>query len=461
MRRLLLAAFLALVSSFAASAHPHVWIDAEITPLTSAEGLTGLRVRWSFDPLSTANLMFSFDRDRNNRLSEGERAQLFEESFRTLNEGGYFLRAEAGGEPLSIGQARDFKVRGDEWELIYEFELPISHSWNDKDQVEFFFFDERYYIDFQTEPARETFLRGLETLAARPDSRRLQTQGWGSYDIPSVVVYAPGAAPDDAEDRIGLAEWGLGLGGFLQDWGRSLRARITDLVAGVRSGGGTWTLVVAFILAIAFGAVHVAGPGHGKIFTVSYFASREGSLREALAYSGLVNLLDSLSAVALVALGYGLLASLLPIGRDGSTRLVQIVSYGLVASLGIVHLLSHLLHRKHDHDHQHGHGHGEKRAVRPWMLAMSVGLIPCPVTTLLLVFGVATSSIPLMLFMVLGVSLGGFVTMSILALLVMRGRRALFARLHGRSFTRVAGVLEFAGSAVIIGVALGLFASVL
>ncbi len=229
---------------------------------------------------------------------------------------------------------------------------------------------------------------------------------------------------------------------FIRDWTRSLQGSIAVLSRQVMSG--QWVAgVIAFLVSVVFGIVHIAGPGHGKVFAISYFSARHARVRDGLLYSGVVNAIDSLSALTLVVLGYVLLRATLPGFRSDGPRVLQLLSYGLIILFGILHLLSHL----------RPHAHGDEGALTsrsPWLLALSVGLIPCPVSTVLLVYGIANGVLPLMVLMVIGVSLGGFLTMSVISLAVIVGRAQLLERLHGGSAHRLSAVLEFTASGFII-----------
>ena len=238
--------------------------------------------------------------------------------------------------------------------------------------------------------------------------------------------------------------------GVIMRWSHRLQAGIAALVRSVRDDRHILALAPAFLLAVAFGAVHIAGPGHGKVFALSYFSGRHSSPRDGLLYAGIVSIVDSLSALVFVVLGYVVLAAVAPAFRVEAPRLLQIVSYAVIAILGVVHAIGHLLHR-HAHDHR-----STDRSTRAeiGVLALSVGLIPCPVSTILFVYGVANGVLPLMAIMVLGVSLGGFVTMTAIAMLVIKGRQAAVSRLSGRTASLVTSILEYASSFLIVAVSL-------
>lgn len=242
---------------------------------------------------------------------------------------------------------------------------------------------------------------------------------------------------------------------LLLDWTRALQTAIADLSRTVILEGQWAAVVPAFLLAVLFGIVHIAGPGHGKLFAISYFSSRESRIRDGLTYSAVVNLVDSLSALAVVGLGYLLLRAIFPGLRTQAPRILAIVSYSAVIAFGLWHLFSHL---RGGHTHQapidgagpHDNGASRPASAPPWALALSVGLVPCPVSTVLLVYGVVNDAFGLMLLMVLGVSIGGFLTMTGISLAVILGRRGLLAAGERKSVRMLLLAVDYGASVAII-----------
>ena len=202
--------------------------------------------------------------------------------------------------------------------------------------------------------------------------------------------------------------------------------------------------IVAFFSAVLFGIVHVAGPGHGKVFTITYFGSRRSSIREGLILSGVINIIDSLSAGLLIIVGYGLLSVVFSAFRENAVHYVQIASYGLVTLFGIGHLAHHVRHSGHDH------GDEGKTAPKPWVLALSIGLVPCPVSTLLLVFGLANGMLGFSILLVVGVSFGGFITMALLALAIIGGKKWMVRWVDGQKASRALSAVELVSSLLIV-----------
>ena len=86
--------------------------------------------------------------------------------------------------------------------------------------------------------------------------------------------------------------------------------------------------------------------------------------------------------------------------------------------IGIGHVVAHLVGSRRNSSR-------DKRQLKPWMLAISVGLIPCPVSSALLAYGMAEETIWFSLILVAGVSIGGMIALSLYSFLIIGGKAGL------------------------------------
>ena len=133
---------------------------------------------------------------------------------------------------------------------------------------------------------------------------------------------------------VGLAEPG---GGGWLPWVAELQRQfyreLTAALSALGDGGeAAWWLGG---LSFAYGIVHAAGPGHGKVVITSYLLANEQAARRGVAIAFLAAMVQAAVAVALV----GSLAAALNMTSFAITdaaRLLEIGSYGLIAALGLV-----------------------------------------------------------------------------------------------------------------------------
>lgn len=106
--RLLLAAGALLLWSGIVQAHPHGWIDLQVTVLLDEDGaVRGLRESWLFDEVYSAFATDGFDRDGDG-APDGDLLQgLAAENLAQLRAWDYFTEARAGNGALVIPDATD------------------------------------------------------------------------------------------------------------------------------------------------------------------------------------------------------------------------------------------------------------------------------------------------------------------------------------------------------------------
>jgi ABC-type nickel/cobalt efflux system permease component RcnA len=205
---------------------------------------------------------------------------------------------------------------------------------------------------------------------------------------------------------VGLPEQAGGPGGLIP-WIATLQKQfyreLTDALKALReSGQAFWWLAG---LSFAYGVVHAAGPGHGKVVISSYLLANEESARRGILIAFLAAMVQAVTAVAI----FGVIAILLNMTSMAMTetaKAFELGSYGLIAALGL-----YLLYRKarglfrarssHAHSHVHGPDCGHTHAPTPEVAArvrglggalaaiFSVGIRPCSGALIVLAFALA------------------------------------------------------------------------
>ena len=222
-------------------------------------------------------------------------------------------------------------------------------------------------------------------------------------------------------------------------------------------------LGVAWI-AFLYGVLHAIGPGHGKLVISSLFLAREARLGTAVAVSGAVSLLQTVSAVAIVSV------VTLALGRSGldvlrDSRRIELVSYGLIAVVGLVMLVA-AIRELWGHRHEEtilpgglsGEGGPPSRNVSSG-LVLATGLTPCASAVIILLFalGQGVFLVGIAASLVMAVGMGLTVSLvGILAVLTRRGTVRAASRSRGVA-PWVRGLLGVLGAAAIACLGLILF----
>ncbi|WP_051645467.1 hypothetical protein [Labrenzia sp. DG1229] len=216
---------------------------------------------------------------------------------------------------------------------------------------------------------------------------------------------------------------------------------------------GDWTVLISMAFAgILFGAVHALTPGHSKTILVSYLTGSRHTALRALGVSNLLAATHVLSAVV-IALFAGQLMER-SIGQAGRAPDLEFLSRLLLVLIGLW-LLFRALRGRRSSSRQAVHENRGGASV-----ALSAGLIPCPLTLFVMVLAVSRG-IPAAGLTFAGSMLVGIAfTLGLFAILAVAGRRFLIAAMtrYGPGVGTVSRLFDaLAGVFIILFASLDLF----
>jgi nickel/cobalt exporter len=110
---------------------------------------------------------------------------------------------------------------------------------------------------------------------------------------------------------------------FYREMSSTIRAAKSD-------GSAVWTLLA---ISFAYGIFHAAGPGHGKAVISSYLVANQETARRGIVLSFASALMQSLVAVAIVAI-FAWLLNATAKTMCGAEKVIEIASYALIAAFG-------------------------------------------------------------------------------------------------------------------------------
>jgi nickel/cobalt exporter len=202
---------------------------------------------------------------------------------------------------------------------------------------------------------------------------------------------------------------------------------LTNLARKIKDGtppGNFWPLMN---LAFLYGVVHALGPGHGKTLTFSCcMASTSGHVKTGLLLGVLISVFQHVSAILTVLFLNCLVKQSFLSAFENISYWVKIGSYGLIAIIGFGLFISKI--RQLVKSSVTAAFTAESRADYPGLLpvAFSIGLIPCPAATLILLFTLSLEILPIGIFMVGWMTLGAALTIAGVGIVTLLVKKGLF-----------------------------------
>ncbi len=190
-----------------------------------------------------------------------------------------------------------------------------------------------------------------------------------------------------------------------------LKTELTRLTRSFKEGPRPALVLTLLALSFGYGVLHAAGPGHGKVVVLAFVLGGRYRPRTAAAIGAGAAFLHGMSAVLLVLglvvlSGGGITAAF----QAASARLV-ILSYSLITLIGLVLLIARLRRRDAAPETQAAPGRGSAVGI-----VLSLGLVPCPSSMIVLLFFLSQQLLPLGLLMALTMSVGMALTLALCGL---------------------------------------------
>jgi nickel/cobalt exporter len=409
------AALLALSS--AASAHPHIFIDAgAIVTFNDAGELVSIRNAWTFDEAFSVWQVQGLDVDGDGVTTSAEMQELADENIAGLAQYGFYTSAGDGAETLRfVADGGATFVYADNRSTLRFGIAPEGGPHRIDGRLQIAIADPEYYVaitvrpellEFENlpggcstrlEPPREVspelqarlFELGPDVTTLPPDLEQALrgTQGAIVIDCTGTAPEAAPATALEAATEVAEARPAMPFGGPPPEpgfnisptgplgWMVQLQADfyrgLTGALSALKTDGNAFWILGG--LSFLYGVFHAAGPGHGKVVIGSYMLANERQLKRGIALSFAAAMVQSLVAVWFVGIAAAILG-LSRIALDGAVVWIERASYGLIVLLGLWLVARKLFGWGHSHDHapaahdahgrrpgdpHYGHDHGD------------------------------------------------------------------------------------------------------
>lgn len=140
-----------------AAAHPHEFIDTRLVVHLDDCGIEGFHQYWIFDELFSAWIKEDFDVDRDGRFNRAELDTLYEETFSSIGEYGFFTRVLYQGREIPVTQVQNFFVEIKNGRAVYSFFAPLAMDIPESREIVIAVYDETFYTQIMFPPKKVEF----------------------------------------------------------------------------------------------------------------------------------------------------------------------------------------------------------------------------------------------------------------------------------------------------------------
>lgn len=179
------------LASPAASAHPHVWIDASVNLVFKSKKIAAMNVTWLFDEAYSAATVADYGKHTRGTMDASELATLVGDSTRSLAHYSYFTYLEVDGVRKRTAAVTDFHATLVHGRLVYRFTVPVAPPVDPvRQRFAFLLYDETYFVYVGLLPKGQGLSYSGDAPALCTDTRKqdLTTPLYFGYDYPTIVA---------------------------------------------------------------------------------------------------------------------------------------------------------------------------------------------------------------------------------------------------------------------------------
>jgi nickel/cobalt exporter len=230
------------------------------------------------------------------------------------------------------------------------------------------------------------------------------------------------------------------------EWQLNLKQKMSGMFQLEEQNPGAFFSLMG--LAMIYGMVHAAGPGHRKTIIFSLFLGRKSKWWEPLTAGFFSAGLHGLSGMVLILMLHGLSRGMLSLRINRLSLYFEGITYLVLLLLALFLLIYRIIHFKKPHEHV-----SEKKNPKGlYSTLTAASLFPCPGAVMILMFSLAVGKLGLGIWAIIFLSVGMGITVSFTAYLAMTSRQGLFLALKKREnlVESLSGLMELAAYGFLI-----------
>ena len=231
----------------------------------------------------------------------------------------------------------------------------------------------------------------------------------------------------------------------------SIRQKMAGLARDIQQDPFGRAFRLFMLLAFGYGIVHALGPGHGKVYACAYFLNRPGTIKRGLLLSAMTMFVHVLSGTVLILTGALVLKTSGAMTLENAGVVLERVSYGLLAGLGVFLAGGTILHLRAKTFARPDNCSSPSDNKSLLVAALAVGIVPCPGAAMILLFSLTLGILPAGLMAMIGIAAGMFTTTGMFAIMtiVLKQRFLVMVEGNRRLFSAAYAFLALGGATAI------------
>ncbi|MGP1594642.1 MAG: DUF1007 family protein [Treponema sp.] len=180
-KRLIVCCIVCVLTVLPLSAHPHLFITAQVEFVWKDKLLAGAYQTWVFDRFFSADILQGFDLDNDGVFSPAETKDVYENAFIHVKNYYYFTFIREGEKRSTPNAVSQFSVSQNNGIVSYRFYTDLS-SYKSR-SLYFAVYDYTFYCDFRYKETNPVLFTGHEA-AVKPHYTIIQNKNYPVYYDP-------------------------------------------------------------------------------------------------------------------------------------------------------------------------------------------------------------------------------------------------------------------------------------
>ena len=235
---------------------------------------------------------------------------------------------------------------------------------------------------------------------------------------------------------------------ILVEWQYELNSYISSTIRSLNDENSLSVFLSILFVSFVYGAVHAAGPGHGKALVAFYFTSNKSDYKKAFQMGYMISIIHAISALIFTFGIFFILKTMFRQNFNNFSQIAMQISAVMIMCVGL-YLIYEAYKSRKDKDKI-----VKKVQKSMVVVAFSAGVVPCPGVMTIVLFCIVLQQFILGVLAAVAMSIGMGLTISLAGILSIAINKKTSGKLREKRY-----ILEIVGALLVFTLGLFLFLS--